>query len=135
MTDRTVLLVDDGVATGSTYLASLLALKEMQVPKVIAAVPVGPPETLSRIAPVEDELVVLLEPPAFMRWGPIMKTSPKSKMKKYVGAWSERNQPEIIKRAPSNHFSSGMKTESFQGISLRSSGWCYGSDGIGSPQG
>ncbi len=61
--------MDDGVATGSTYLASLLALKEMQVPKVIAAVPVGPPETLSRIAPVEDELVVLLEPPAFMAVG------------------------------------------------------------------
>lgn len=66
---KTVLLVDDGVATGSTYLASLHALHEMDVGKVIAAIPVGPTDTLRRIEPMVSELVVLEEPENFQAVG------------------------------------------------------------------
>lgn len=38
----TVILVDDGIATGSTYVASVHALKELKVPRIIGAIPVGP---------------------------------------------------------------------------------------------
>jgi len=67
--DRTVLLVDDGVATGSTYLASLHALRDIHVSKIVAAIPVGPPDTLGRIKPLVDELVVLQQPSPFQAVG------------------------------------------------------------------
>lgn len=63
--DRTVLLVDDGVATGSTYLATLHALRDIKVSKIVAAIPLGPPDTLARIKPLVDELVVLHQPSPF----------------------------------------------------------------------
>ncbi len=63
--DRTVLLVDDGVATGSTYLATLHALRDIKVSKIVAAIPVAPPDTLVRIKLLVDELVVLLQPSPF----------------------------------------------------------------------
>lgn len=63
--DRTVLMVDDGVATGSTFLASLHALRDIHVSKIVAAIPVGPPDTLARIKPLVDELVVLHQPSPF----------------------------------------------------------------------
>ncbi len=69
LSGRTVLLVDDGVATGSTYLASLHALRDIQVSKVVAAIPVGPKETLEQIAPLVDELVVLCQPSPFLAVG------------------------------------------------------------------
>ena len=62
---QTVLLVDDGVATGSTYLASVQALRESQVGKIVAGIPVGPRETVRRIEQVVDELVVLRQPALF----------------------------------------------------------------------
>jgi len=67
--DRTVLLVDDGVATGSTYLASLHALRDVHVSKIIAAIPVGPPDTLARIHHLVNELVVLHQPSPFQAVG------------------------------------------------------------------
>jgi putative phosphoribosyl transferase len=66
---RTVLLVDDGVATGSTYLASLHALRDVEVSKIVAAIPVGPPDTIDRIKPLVDELVVLQQPAFFQAVG------------------------------------------------------------------
>jgi putative phosphoribosyl transferase len=66
---RTVLLVDDGVATGATYLASLEALKESGVGRLVAALPVAPRETATRIASVVDECVVLETPEPFYAVG------------------------------------------------------------------
>jgi len=66
---KTVLLVDDGVATGSTFLASLQALREEEVESVIAAIPVGPPDTMRNIEPLVRELVVLEEPENFRAVG------------------------------------------------------------------
>ncbi len=69
LTDRTVLLVDDGVATGSTFLASIEALRARDVKRLVAAVPVGPPETLRLIGAKVDELVVLSRPELFVAVG------------------------------------------------------------------
>lgn len=67
--DRTVLLVDDGIATGSTYLATLHALRDIHVSKIVAAIPVGPMDTLQRIDQWVDELVVLHQPSHFQAVG------------------------------------------------------------------
>lgn len=67
--NRTVLLVDDGVATGATFLASAEALRNLQVRRLIAALPVGPRDTLSEIGRHVDSLIVLAMPEPFYAVG------------------------------------------------------------------
>jgi putative phosphoribosyl transferase len=56
---QTVLLVDDGIATGATFFASLGALLKEETAKIVAAVPVAPPRVLTELKSLVDELVVL----------------------------------------------------------------------------
>lgn len=67
--DKTVVLIDDGVATGSTVLASLRALRKQQPAKLILAVPVGPAETIHRLARECDQVIVLDTPAPFWAVG------------------------------------------------------------------
>ena len=66
---RTVLLVDDGLATGATFEAAALALRELKPKFLVGAVPVAPPETAERVRALMDELVVLEIPEYFMAVG------------------------------------------------------------------
>ncbi len=66
---RTVLLVDDGIATGGTAVAAGRALKARGVAKVILAVPVGPPGSEIRLRDEFDEVVCLAEPHGFFAIG------------------------------------------------------------------
>ncbi len=67
--NKTVVLIDDGVATGSTVLASLRALRQMRPAKLILAIPVGPAETMHRLARECDQLIVLATPEPFWAVG------------------------------------------------------------------
>lgn len=69
LAERTVLLVDDGVATGATFLASIEALRGLHPGRLVAAVPVGPPDTIREIREQVDELVVLITPEPFFAVG------------------------------------------------------------------
>lgn len=69
LTARTVLLVDDGIATGATFLASAEALRQLQVKRLVAGIPVGPPDTLRRVGKIVDEVVVLETPDPFFAVG------------------------------------------------------------------
>jgi putative phosphoribosyl transferase len=60
LTDRTVILVDDGVATGSTMYAGVMALRERGPRRVIVAVPVGAPEALALLGQVADDVICAL---------------------------------------------------------------------------
>jgi len=62
---RTVLLVDDGIATGATMMAAVEMARKQEAAAIVAAVPVAPPETLQALAPAGDELVCLSAPPLF----------------------------------------------------------------------
>ena len=62
---RTVILVDDGLATGATMLAAVAALRQKDPAKIVVAVPVCPPETLHEIKRVADETVILFAPDWF----------------------------------------------------------------------
>ncbi len=68
---RTVLLVDDGLATGATFEAAALALRELKPTRLVGAVPVSPPETAERVRALVDELVVLEVPAYFMAVGQV----------------------------------------------------------------
>jgi putative phosphoribosyl transferase len=61
---QTVILVDDGLATGATMEAAVSAVRQLGAGSVIVAVPVAAPESRERIARVADE-VVCLQAPAF----------------------------------------------------------------------
>ncbi len=66
---RTVIVVDDGVATGSTMLAALSVLRRANPKWLVAAMAVAPPETARRMADVADDVVCLDTPEDFRAVG------------------------------------------------------------------
>ena len=67
--ERIVIVVDDGIATGSTMMAALRALRTKGPKKLIAATAVAPPDTLERLRPYADEIVCLEAPLNFQAVG------------------------------------------------------------------
>jgi predicted phosphoribosyltransferase len=68
---RTVIIVDDGLATGSTAEAAIQTVKAMDASKIVLAVPVGPRSTISVLRHDVDELVCMEAPEVFdavSRW-------------------------------------------------------------------
>ena len=65
----TVILVDDGLATGSTMRAAVMAVRQHQPARVVVAVPVGAPSTCSDLAREADEVVCLRTPDPFVAVG------------------------------------------------------------------
>lgn len=62
---RTVILVDDGVATGATMRAAIQALRQQNPARVVVAVPVAAPDTARRLEREADEFVCLATPSPF----------------------------------------------------------------------
>ena len=67
--DRLVILVDDGIATGATFFASVEAIRRQHPRFLLGAIPVGPLDTIERAKAVVDELVVLATPSQFWSVG------------------------------------------------------------------
>jgi len=63
--DRTVIIVDDGIATGGTIKAALKGVRKNQPHKIILAVPVAPPSTLEELRDQCDEIICLHTPTPF----------------------------------------------------------------------
>lgn len=66
---RTVVLVDDGIATGTSVRAALAALRHRHPARLVLAVPVAPAEEVARLRSEVDDLVCLLEPTSFWAVG------------------------------------------------------------------
>jgi putative phosphoribosyl transferase len=66
---RCVILVDDGIATGSTMRAAAQALRSLGPKRIVAAVPVGPPSSIADLEQVTDEVVCPNQPEPFMSIG------------------------------------------------------------------
>jgi predicted phosphoribosyltransferase len=67
--DRTVVLVDDGLATGSTMKAAVQAVKQQKPARVVVAVPVGAPETCRALRAIADEVICARTPAHFSAVG------------------------------------------------------------------
>ncbi len=67
--NRTVILVDDGVATGGTVLAALQAIRSRGPRRVVLALGVAPPDTVEALRSEVDEIVVLVVPAMFFAVG------------------------------------------------------------------
>jgi len=87
---KTVILVDDGLATGSSMRVAVLALKQKEPAQVVVAVPVAPADTCAELQSVADKVVCAVTPQPF--WG--------------VGQWyedfsqtSDEEVRELLRRA------------------------------------
>jgi putative phosphoribosyl transferase len=69
VTGRTVILVDDGIATGATFFSTIEAISALSPRRLVAAIPVAPQESLSALHSRVDELVVLATPEPFLAVG------------------------------------------------------------------
>jgi predicted phosphoribosyltransferase len=67
--NRTVILIDDGLATGATMRAAVKALRQRGAAKIVVAVPVGPPDTCREFEDVADEVICASAPEFFQAVG------------------------------------------------------------------
>lgn len=66
---RVVIIVDDGIATGSTMAAAVKCLRHFKPARIIIAVPVAPPDTYQELRPEVDEFICLSMPEPFFAVG------------------------------------------------------------------
>jgi putative phosphoribosyl transferase len=66
---KVAIIVDDGVATGASMMMAIKVLRSMKPSSIVVAVPVAPPESISELKLVADEVVVVLQPRDFLAIG------------------------------------------------------------------
>ena len=66
---RVIIMVDDGIATGSTMKAALASVRNRGAKTVVIAIPVGPPSTLQELKKEADHVICLRSPESFMAIG------------------------------------------------------------------
>jgi len=66
---KTAILVDDGLATGSSMRAAIEALRHFEPARIVVAVPTGAPDTCEELRAQVDELVAVITPEAFYAVG------------------------------------------------------------------
>jgi len=71
LTEKTVILVDDGIATGASMLAAVRAVRADAPSAVVVAVPVGPQSTCRELAAEADDVVCAMMPPGFEAVGQV----------------------------------------------------------------
>lgn len=67
--DQVVIVIDDGLATGATMEAAVMALRELKPARIVVAAPVGARESCERLGRVADEVVCALVPASFLAVG------------------------------------------------------------------
>jgi predicted phosphoribosyltransferase len=67
--EKTVIMVDDGIATGFTFRAALEGLRQRNPGRLVAAVPVAAPDSLEMVKAFADEVVCLMTPVSFLAVG------------------------------------------------------------------
>ncbi len=81
---KTAILVDDGVATGSTLKAAIETLQQEKLKRLVVGVPVAPRDTRAELEGMVDELVCLFSPPDFIAVGA------------YYGDFSQTSDDEVV---------------------------------------
>jgi len=66
---KTVIVVDDGVATGASMIIALNVIRKMKPSSIVVAIPVAPPDTVKQLRKFADEVVAILQPASFFAIG------------------------------------------------------------------
>jgi len=72
--NKTVIIIDDGIATGFTIQAAINSIKKHDAKKIILAVPVAPQDTISLLEKIVDEVICLFIPDEFYAVGSYYKS-------------------------------------------------------------
>jgi len=91
---RTVIVVDDGIATGATMRAALRSLRRAGPRELILAVPVAPPDTVERLRPEVDRLICLSTPEWFAAVGQFYDDFSQTTDEEVIRALAEAPAPE-----------------------------------------
>ena len=70
---KAVIIIDDGIATGSTVLAAIHVIRKQKPKRIVVAVPVGPPDSVAMLAGEADEVICLMQPGMFFAIGAFYK--------------------------------------------------------------
>lgn len=92
--NRTTILVDDGLATGSTMMAAIEALRKLRPAEIIVAVPVAPPDTARKIAALADEVVCVSTPESFSGVGQWYENFEQTEDDEVMQILDKRRSPE-----------------------------------------
>lgn len=92
---RIVIVIDDGLATGSTMIAALHALRNKKPAELICAVPVAPPETLKKIRGKADRIVCLSSPENFYAVGQFYMDFPQVTDEEVIACLAGDAQPAV----------------------------------------
>lgn len=91
---RTVILIDDGLATGASMFAAVLALRSLSPKEIVVAVPVAPSDTIETLASEVDNVVCLAEPRPFRgvgAWFADFRQITDQEVTEYLRAANENN--------------------------------------------
>ena len=91
---KTVILVDDGIATGASLLAGIHALRELRPARIVIAVPVAPAASVKRLAYEVDEVVCVATPEPFRAVG------------QFYDDFSQVTDEQVMQLLASNHHAS-----------------------------
>jgi putative phosphoribosyl transferase len=66
---KTVIVVDDGVATGASMIITLKVIRKMKPSLIVVATPIAPPDAIQQLRKFADEVVAILQPASFFAIG------------------------------------------------------------------
>ena len=92
---RTAILVDDGIATGTTVRAAIRGLRQRAPARLVLAVPVAPPETIDELKSEVDVIVCLLQPPMFRAIGLYYRDFHQLSDDEVIAMMREAQQPAV----------------------------------------
>lgn len=100
-TDRVVIIADDGIATGNTLLSTVELIRHQRPRRVVAAIPVAPPEGLRKIreAAGVDEVICLLSPRDFYAVGQYYENFEQVEDEQVKHLLEERWQADLRRKA------------------------------------
>jgi putative phosphoribosyl transferase len=92
---KTVILVDDGVATGATMRAGVVALRQLKPERLIVAVPTAAPDTYAELAREVDEVIALTTPEPYIAVGVWFRDFPQVGDEEVQALLEEAAQPRL----------------------------------------
>jgi predicted phosphoribosyltransferase len=96
---RTVIVVDDGIATGGTMRAAIEAVERRKARRVVVAVPVAPPAKVAELRPLVDDLVVLRAEEPFLAVAQFYEEFPQVSDEEVATILAERIAPDQLPSA------------------------------------